>query len=159
MLFRCWRLSYFITSMVYSTAIDQILNEVIKLNDVMNLLYSLINNFFSSTLLPSLCMVKALFTPIPKRSSKYPYMPLHYRNQFTLMCLEGVPSCNFTVSQMKTNLYTWLNINRKSSACFFIRHGSQEQKFDIIMCEVNLINAMLCHAWHLHILFCVESGW
>ncbi len=35
----------------------------------------------------------------------------------------------------------------------------KEQKFYIIVCELNLITAILCHTWQLYILFCVESGW
>ncbi len=52
-----------------ATAIDQIPNEVIMQNDVMIILHSLINKFFSSTLLPSVWL-KAVIMPDPKSSSK-----------------------------------------------------------------------------------------
>ncbi len=73
-----------------ATVIDKILNEVIKQNHVMILLHSLFNEFFSSTLLPSVWL-KAVISPIPKCSSKDPCITL---NQFTLICFEGVHRCN-----------------------------------------------------------------
>ena len=72
-----------------ATAIDQIPNEVIKQNDVMVLLQSLFNKFFSSTLLPSVWL-KAVITAVPKSSSKDPYVPLNYRGISLLSCVSKV---------------------------------------------------------------------
>ncbi len=72
-----------------ATAIDQIPNEVIKQNDVMIILHSLFNKFFSSTLLPSVWL-KAVFKPVPKSSSKDPYILLNYRGITLLSCVSKV---------------------------------------------------------------------
>ncbi len=63
-------LDTFIRKLKYNkaTAIDQILNEVIKQDDVMILLHLLLNKFFSSTIPPSVWL-KAVSTPVPKSSS------------------------------------------------------------------------------------------
>ncbi len=84
-------LDTFIRKLKYNkaTAIDQILNEVIKQNDVMILLHSLFNKFFSSSLLPSVWL-KAVITPVPKSSSKDLYIPLNYRGISLLSCVSKV---------------------------------------------------------------------
>ncbi len=58
--------------------IDKIPNEVLKKHDVMLILFQLYVKCFDSGLEPSLWL-KAVITPIPKSSTKDPFVPSNYR--------------------------------------------------------------------------------
>ena len=58
-----------------ASGIDNIPNEVLKQPDVMLLMYHMFVKFFEAGLIPSLWL-KAVITPVPKSSSKDPFVPL-----------------------------------------------------------------------------------
>ncbi len=60
-----------------SVGIVQILNEVLKKDDVMIILFQLHVKCFDSGLVTSL-MLKAIITSVPKSSIKEPFVPLNY---------------------------------------------------------------------------------
>ncbi len=55
----------------------------------MVILYKLFSKFFLSAILPTVWL-KAIITPIPKSSSKDPYVPLNYRGISLLSCVGKV---------------------------------------------------------------------
>ncbi len=59
-----------------SVGIDQIPNEVLKKDDVMLILFQLYVKCFDSGLVPSLWL-KPIITPVPKGSTKDPFVPLN----------------------------------------------------------------------------------
>jgi exonuclease III len=61
-----------------ATGVDYIPNEVLKSTSVSLLLYNLFTACFKTGIIPSVWS-KALIKPIPKCSSKDPYVPLNYR--------------------------------------------------------------------------------
>ncbi len=74
-----------------SLGIDQIPNEVLKKHDFMLILFQLYVKCFDSGLLPSLWL-KTMIMPIPKSSTKDPFVPLHYRSISLLPCVCEVVS-------------------------------------------------------------------
>ena len=69
-----------------STGIDLIPNEILKREEVEDLLCALFNSCFNSGLVPSV-WVRALVKPIPKGADKDPYIPLNYRGISLLSCV------------------------------------------------------------------------
>ena len=69
-----------------ATGLDNIPNEVLKNHDVMQMLYNLFRKCFEFGIIPSVWL-KAIITPIPKSSSKDPYIPLNYRGISLLSCV------------------------------------------------------------------------
>ena len=58
--------------------IDNIFNEILNITECKTVLYKLFNVCFASGRVPEQWL-KAIITPVPKGSSKDPYMPLSYR--------------------------------------------------------------------------------
>ena len=84
-----------------ANGIDEIPNEVLKLSKISNLMLAFINRCFSLSVVPTLWQ-QAIITPIPKSSTKDPYMPLSYRSISLLSCMYKLYSslintrlCNF----------------------------------------------------------------
>ena len=84
-----------------ATGIDEIPNEVLKLSKISNLKLTFINYCFSLSVVPTLWQ-QDIITPIPKSSTKDPYMPLSYRGISLLSCMYKLYSslintrlCNF----------------------------------------------------------------
>jgi len=69
-----------------SPGIDFIPNEVLKRHDVIYILYHMLTKCFEYGKLPSVWL-KAIITPIPKSSTKDPYVPLNYRGISLLSCV------------------------------------------------------------------------
>ena len=74
-----------------STGLDNIPCDVLKDNKVMILIYKLFNFCFENSKVPSEWM-KAVICPIPKGSSKNPYLPLSYRGISLLSCIGKIYS-------------------------------------------------------------------
>ncbi len=66
--------------------IDKIPNEILKINDVKYVMHKMFNAFFNTSMLPSIWL-KALIVPVPKSSTKDPYIPLNYRGISLLSCV------------------------------------------------------------------------
>jgi ssDNA-binding Zn-finger/Zn-ribbon topoisomerase 1 len=71
--------------------IDGIPNEILKNPKIINILTNFMNMCFSFNIIPSL-WVKSIIKPIPKSSSKDPYIPLNYRGISLLSCTSKVLS-------------------------------------------------------------------
>ena len=65
---------------------DMIPNEILKRDGIRKLLLRFINYCFLNNVIPSVWR-KSLITPIPKSSSKDPYIPLNYRGISLLSCM------------------------------------------------------------------------
>ena len=87
-----------------STGIDQIPNEVLKKHDVMLILFQLYTKCFDSGLVPSLWL-KAVICPVPKSSTKDPFVPLNYRGISLLSCI-----CKVYAQVLLTNV-SWNTVN------------------------------------------------
>ena len=72
-----------------SAGFDNIPNEILKHNDVVQLLYKLFQFCFKNNMVPN-DWGKAIITPIPKCSSKNPYLPLSYRGISLLPCISKI---------------------------------------------------------------------
>jgi hypothetical protein len=69
-----------------ASGIDNIPNFVLKKHDVMILLYNLFKKCFEYSILPTVWL-KSVITPIPKSSSKDPFVPINYRGISLLSCV------------------------------------------------------------------------
>ena len=69
-----------------STGVDNIPNEVLKNHNVMLLLYYFYVKCFEFCMLPSVWL-KAVIVPVPKSSTKDPFVPLNYRGISILSCV------------------------------------------------------------------------
>jgi hypothetical protein len=69
-----------------SCGIDSIPNEVLKNHDVMALLYYMFDKCFNYGLVPT-AWLKAVIIPVPKSSTKDPFVPLNYRGISLLSCV------------------------------------------------------------------------
>ncbi len=69
-----------------ATGLDSIPNEVLKHKDVMMLLYKLYVKCFEYCILPSVWL-KSIVVPVPKSSTKDPFVPLNYRGISLLSCI------------------------------------------------------------------------
>ena len=72
-----------------SPGLDNIPYEVLKCEDVTFLLFKLFDFCFKNNVVPS-DWSKAIITPIPKGSSKNPYLPLSYRGISLLPCISKI---------------------------------------------------------------------
>ena len=68
---------------------DNIPNKILKHNDIVQLLYKLFQFCFKNNMVPS-DWGKAIITPIPKCSSKKPYLSLSYRGISLLPCISKI---------------------------------------------------------------------
>ena len=82
-----------------AVGIDMIPNEVLKRDGIRNLLLEFINYCFLNNVIPSIWR-KSIISPIPKSSSKDPYIPLNYRGISLLSCMYKLYSAclNFRLS-------------------------------------------------------------
>ena len=66
--------------------VDLIPNEILKQESMVTILYTFINICFQTKKIPS-SWQRAILSPIPKSSSKDPYVPTNYRGISLLSCI------------------------------------------------------------------------
>ena len=71
---------------------DMIPNEVLKHIGMRSVILPFVNKWFNCHIIPS-SWQKAIISPIPKRASKDPYVPLNYRGISLLSCFYKIYSC------------------------------------------------------------------